>query len=67
MKHLFYVFYVLTFSGAVFVTGMFIGQLLERFWSRREEKAKLEATDIQMDPIGVSLRDATVVKTEKAN
>jgi hypothetical protein len=66
MKHLFYVFYVLTFSGAVFVTGMFIGQLLERFWSRREEKAKLEATDIQMDPIGVSLRDATVVKTEKA-
>jgi hypothetical protein len=67
MKHLFYVFYVLTFSGVVFVTGMFIGQLLERFWSRREEKAKLEATDIQMDPIGVSLRDATVVKTEKAN
>jgi len=67
MKHLFYLVYVLSYSGAVFVAGMFMGQSLERFWSRREEKAKLGVTDIQPDPIAVSLRDATVAKTGGEN
>lgn len=42
MKHLFYIFYVLTYSGAVFVGGMFAGQLLARHWARRQEAAGRE-------------------------
>lgn len=43
MKHLFYIFYVLTYSGAVFAGGLFVGQLLARSWWRRDEKAAAEA------------------------
>ena len=35
MKHVFYVIYVLFYTGAVFVTGLFVGQLLERAWAAR--------------------------------
>ena len=49
MKHVFYLIYVLSYSAAVFITGMFIGQTLERVWSRREAKAKLEVKEAQME------------------
>ncbi len=37
MKHVFYVIYVLFYTGAIFVTGLFVGQLLERSWVARRE------------------------------
>jgi len=39
MKHVFYVIYVLFYTGAVFITGLFIGQLLERSWEARRGSA----------------------------
>jgi NADH:ubiquinone oxidoreductase subunit 6 (subunit J) len=35
MKHVFYVIYVLFYTGAVFITGLFVGQMLERSWEAR--------------------------------
>ena len=35
MKHVFYVIYVLFYTGAVFITGLFVGQMLERTWEAR--------------------------------
>ena len=40
MKHVFYVVYILFYTGAVFVAGMFVGQMLERVWATRERAAK---------------------------
>jgi len=37
MKHVFYVVYILFYTGAVFVAGMFVGQMLERAWVAREK------------------------------
>lgn len=56
MKHIFYLIYVLAFSGAVFVSGMFMGQWLERAWSRREAKVRLEAANTGTTSIGVNLQ-----------
>jgi hypothetical protein len=40
MKHVFYVIYVLFYTGAVFVTGLFVGQLLERSWEARRNASR---------------------------
>ena len=40
MKHIFYVIYILFYTGAVFVAGMFVGQMLERVWAARERAAQ---------------------------
>lgn len=40
MKHVFYVIYVLFYTGAVFVTGLFIGQMLERSWEARRSSGQ---------------------------
>jgi NADH:ubiquinone oxidoreductase subunit 6 (subunit J) len=40
MKHVFYVVYILFYTGAVFVAGMFVGQMLERAWAVREKAAR---------------------------
>ena len=40
MKHVFYVVYILFYTGAVFVAGMFVGQILERAWAAREKTAR---------------------------
>ncbi|MGH7275235.1 MAG: hypothetical protein ACREIQ_12365 [Nitrospiria bacterium] len=40
MKHIFYVVYILFYTGAVFVAGMFVGQMLERVWAARERAAQ---------------------------
>ncbi len=40
MKHLFYVVYILFYTGAVFVAGMFVGQMLERAWAAKERAAR---------------------------
>jgi hypothetical protein len=46
MKHVFYVIYVLFYTGAVFVTGLFIGQMLERSWeARRSSSLKMSHSD----------------------
>ena len=65
MKHLFYLIYVLSFSGAVFVTGVFMGQFLERYWSAREQRAKQKvlAQDHSGDPVGIHLGEAHTLKT----
>ncbi|HEX9756947.1 MAG TPA: hypothetical protein VGB26_04005 [Nitrospiria bacterium] len=67
MKHVFYAIYVLAFSGAVFMTGVFIGQFLERFWSVREEKAleREKNREIQRAPAGVPLRGFSEMKAVK--
>lgn len=71
MKHLFYLIYVLGYSGAVFMTGMFVGQILERRWAVVDEKSKEAAnarektSDVELDPIGVNLSNATVGRTGK--
>jgi hypothetical protein len=40
MKHVFYVVYILFYTGAVFVAGMFVGQMLERAWAAREKTVR---------------------------
>jgi hypothetical protein len=65
MKHLFYVLYVLIYTGAVFVCGMFVGQLFERSWARREQETRAKAIAEHPDPIGVSMRDTHVAMTGK--
>ena len=40
MKHVFYVVYILFYTGAVFVAGMFVGQMLERAWAVREKTTR---------------------------
>jgi NADH:ubiquinone oxidoreductase subunit 6 (subunit J) len=40
VKHVFYVIYVLFYTGAVFVTGLFVGQMLERSWTARRRHAE---------------------------
>jgi hypothetical protein len=67
MKHVLYAIYVLSFSGAVFMTGVFIGQFLERFWSVREEKSleREKNRETQVAPAGVHLRDVSEIKAAK--
>jgi len=55
MKHIFYLVYVLSFSGAVFVSGMFMGQLMERIWSRREAKMKEKISGVEANPVKANL------------
>jgi len=38
MKHFFYAVYVLFYTGAVFLGGMFVGQYLERSRTARRKK-----------------------------
>jgi hypothetical protein len=40
MKHIFYVIYVLFYTGAVFITGLFVGQMLERSWAARRSSGQ---------------------------
>ena len=40
MKHFFYAVYVLFYTGAVFLGGMFIGQFLERTRKARQKKSR---------------------------
>jgi hypothetical protein len=42
MRHFFYAVYVLFYTGAVFMGGMFVGQLLERARIAREQSAHKE-------------------------
>lgn len=42
MKHFFYAVYVLFYTGAVFMAGMFVGQMIEKARIARE-KASLSA------------------------
>jgi hypothetical protein len=45
MKHVFYVIYVLFYTGAVFITGLFVGQMLERTWEARRNSRQRIAGD----------------------
>ncbi len=60
MKHLFYAFYVSFYAGAMFVAGLFVGQLMERRWAAREETEAAEAArSVAADPL--ALDEAPVV------
>ena len=65
MKHLFYVLYVLIYTGAVFVCGMFVGQFIERSWARREQEVRAKAVSKHSDEIGVGVPDASAAMTGK--
>jgi NADH:ubiquinone oxidoreductase subunit 6 (subunit J) len=53
MKHVFYVIYVLFYTGAVFVTGLFVGQLLERSWeARRNSSQKISGAERENVALG---------------
>lgn len=45
MKHFFYAVYVLFYSGAVLMAGVFVGQFLERRRLRQERMARASATE----------------------
>ncbi len=70
MKHLFYLFYVLGYSGAVFITGMFVGQILERRMAIQDQKARQAARGSRensrqttLDPVGIPLQDVPAGRT----
>jgi len=65
MKHLFYVLYVLIYTGAVFVCGMFVGQFLERSWARREQESRAKAVAKHPDEVGIGVPDANAAMTSK--
>lgn len=65
MKHLFYVLYVLIYTGAVFVCGMFIGQFFERSWARKEQDARAKAVSKNTEPIGVQIPETNVAMSGK--
>lgn len=46
MKHFFYAVYVLFYSGAVLMAGVFVGQFLERRRLRDERKAGNAGADL---------------------
>lgn len=64
MKHVFYVIYVLFYTGAVFVTGLFIGQMLERSWEARrsssQKVSRAEREDLTRGAV-VSQRESSSV------
>jgi hypothetical protein len=64
MKHVFYVIYVLFYTGAVFVTGLFIGQMLERSWEARrsssQKMSRAEREDLTRGAV-VSRRESSAV------
>ena len=52
MKHVFYVVYILFYTGAVFAAGMFLGQMLERTWAAREKTARpASAEPVSAQPV----------------
>ena len=65
MKHVFYVIYVLFYTGAVFVTGLFIGQMLERSWEARrsssQKMSRVEREDLTTHGAVVSQRESPAV------
>jgi hypothetical protein len=65
MKHVFYVIYVLFYTGAVFVTGLFIGQMLERSWEARrsssQKMSRAEREDLTTHGTVVSQRESPAV------
>lgn len=61
MKHFFYAVYVLFYTGAVLVAGMFVGQFLERARAAREKTS--EAT-VGSRP-GVAIGDRKVAMMRK--
>lgn len=58
MKHIFYVIYITTYTAAVLIAGMLVGQMLERFWSRRETEARLKSGSTQIESAGAYLRES---------
>lgn len=67
MKHVFYVIYILFYTGAVFVAGMFLGQMLERAWAAREKAARAASNEtLRPQPNGgVPIADHKVAMSSK--
>lgn len=55
MKHLFYVIYIAFYTGAVFMAGMFLGQMLERAWAVREKAARSRADETMRVEAGAGI------------
>jgi len=66
MKHVFYVIYVLFYTGAVFITGLFVGQMLERSWearrSARQGSSHDERTELQPGAVAGRRENAAISK-----
>jgi len=63
MKHFFYTVYVLFYSGAVFMAGMFIGQMLERGRIARKKASSSIVSESLRDSravVNISQRKAPV-------
>lgn len=63
MKHFFYAVYVLFYTGAVFLGGMFVGQFLER--ARRAARRKQMASQSGAHGSVGGLRDPKVAVMRK--
>ena len=64
MKHFFYAVYVLFYTGALFLAGMFVGQFLERTrMTRRKKSESAPGADIGHNTaIGTRDRKVTMMR-----
>ncbi len=65
MKHLFYAFYVSFYAGAMFVAGLFAGQVMERRWAVKERE-QAAAADRRATEDGLVLDKAPVALSNQS-
>ena len=66
MKHFFYAVYVLFYTGAVFMAGIFIGQMIYRSRASRVKQAKMAAMSGRTGSNGeVEMRESGVAVSGK--
>jgi hypothetical protein len=65
MKHFFYAVYVLFYTGAVFLGGMFVGQFLERARKAANRRKAAEAAGMAPGASAVGMRDRKVTVMRK--
>ena len=70
MKHVFYVIYILFYTGAVFAAGMYLGQMLERIWAARERESRAASSSsneaLRVQPnTGIPISDHEVAMSGK--
>ena len=65
MKHFFYAVYVLFYTGAVFLGGMFIGQFLERAKKLRKKQSVVRQDPAMGHKSGSSYGDRKVAVMRK--
>jgi hypothetical protein len=65
MKHFFYAVYVLFYTGAVFLGGMFVGQFLERARKAAIRRREAAAGGVSAGASAVGMRDRKVTVMRK--